>query len=92
MVSTSRPLFMNFRAILEDMHVESLDDSKIKFTYSAYVEPSFLVGMIGFTIYPTLSNMFKNATDNFKTNVEDEIENQLFSINDNTHSRKIHPV
>jgi hypothetical protein len=70
MVSSTRPVFMNFRAILEDMHVESLDDGKTKFTYSVYIEPSFLVGMIGCIIYPTLLNMFKNATANFKTYVE----------------------
>ena len=70
MVSSTRPVFMNFRAVLEDMHVESLDDGMTKFTYSVYVEPSFLVGMIGCIIYPTLSNMFMNATANFKTYME----------------------
>lgn len=70
MVSSTRPVFMNFRAVLEDMYVESLHDGTTKFTYSVYVEPSFLVGMIGCIIYPTLSNMFKNATANFKTYME----------------------
>lgn len=70
--STNRPVFLGYRAGMEDFQLEELPNGKTKFTRVVAVEPSVITSLLGCIVKPTFQRIFNRAAENLSKQFQTE--------------------